>query len=204
MRVSIDLWGVKPFNMGLEVLCLRQEESEANTAEKTAAGTAANLGTTAAGELGALQPFEAREMHAEHLYDPSQLNELLTAAGAGIGGATGAVQTGLERQAATTGNAAGVTKSLDDLAREKLKAGAGVSENVASQDVMGAKPLNQQGAAGMQGLYGENVKGQLAAMGQEASDINAATQASQTGWLQQGEGIANTAANVAKAFQPGM
>ena len=56
----------------------------------------------------------------------------------------------------------------------------------------------------MQGLYGENVKGQLAAMGQEASDINAATQASQTGWLQQGEGIANTAANVAKAFQPGM
>jgi hypothetical protein len=204
MKLSIDLWGAKPFGMGLEVLNLRQEVNEANAAATTAGDTAAGYGTQAAQEGAILNPALARETQAEHAFDPTQLNEMLTAAGAGVGGAMGAAETGLKRQAVTTGNAAGQAKGLDELARERMKTGAGVSEGIASEDVLGAQKLRQEGLQGEQGLYGENVKGQLAAMGQESSDINAATQASQTGWLQQGEGIANTAANVAKAFQPGM
>lgn len=55
----------------------------------------------------------------------------------------------------------------------------------------------------MSGLYGENLKGQLDAMGQVSGDINAATNASKSGWLQNVEGVAKTAAGIAKMFAPG-
>jgi hypothetical protein len=198
MRVkTYDMWGENPFNLGLELLQLRAEVGAAQGAAKTAATTAANLGTQAAGELGQVQPVLQQEMHAEHAYDPTQIDEMLTAAGASTGAATGAADAQMQRQAATTGNAAGTAKSEQELARDRMKTNASVSEGVASQDVQGALALRQAGIAGEQGLYGENLKGQLAAMGQQSADINAATQASQTGWLQQGEGLLNTGANVA-------
>jgi hypothetical protein len=176
---------------------LRAEEGMAKNAAGTAATTAGTLGTQASGELGQLNPFLSREMHAEHLFDPTQTNEMLTAAGAGTGAGIGTAESALQRQNATTGNAAGATKSLQEMARDRMKTGAGVSEGVAAQDVMGAKQLNQEGAAGMSGLYGDNLKGQLSAMGQEAGDINAATEASKTGWVQNVEQGVKTAAEVA-------
>jgi hypothetical protein len=197
MKLVMNVWGDKPFSTGLEILGLRQEANAAMNAAGQAGQTAGTLGTDAASELGQLQPFATREMHAEHLYDPTQTNELLTAAGAGTGAETGAADAALQRTAATSGNAAGAAKGEEELARDRMKANAGVSEGVAAQDVMGAKQLNQQGANLEQGLYGENLKGQLAAMGQQASDINAATQANQTGWMQQAEGLAKTGAGVA-------
>ena len=173
--------------------CLRAEEGAAKAAAGTAAGVGAGLGQTAAGELGAVQPFFSREMHAEHGFDPSQLNEMLTAAGAGTGAAAGAADTEMQRQAASSGNASATSMGQDQLARERMKNAAGVSEGIASQDVMGAKQLNQQGAAGMSGLYGENLKGQLDAMGQVSGDINAAVNANKTGWEQQTEAAIKTA-----------
>jgi hypothetical protein len=146
-----------------------------------------------------LDPIYRREETAQHAYDPSQINELLTAAEAGTGAAQGAAQTGLERQAATTGNASAETKSLQELARDKMKADAGASEGIAGQDVQGALNLRQQGIQGESGLYGENLKGQLAAMGQQSSDINAATQASGQGWMQNAMGLAKTGAGIAGA-----
>jgi hypothetical protein len=183
---------------GQVALCIRQLSNEATSAEGTASTTAGNLGSQAASEAGQLNPFAYREMHAEHEFDPNQTNELLTAAGAGAGAATGAEQADLTRQAATTGNASAVSKGLDDAAMSRMKSAAGASEGVAAQDVMGAKQLNQQGANLEAGLYGTNVKGQLDAMGQEASDINAATNANNSGWMQQGMALANTGANIAK------
>jgi hypothetical protein len=53
----------------------------------------------------------------------------------------------------------------------------------------------------MSGLYGEDLKGQLAAMGQESADINTEINASKTGWLQDVEGVVNTGANVASAYK---
>lgn len=197
MKLAFNVWNDDGFSTGMELLCIRQITNAAAGDAATAGNTAAALGSQAGSELGQLSPFYQREMSAEHMYDPTQINELLTSAGAGAGAATGAAQTGMERQAATTGNASADTKGLQELARDRMKTAAGTSEGIASQDVLGAKQLNQQGAQGEAGLYGENLKGQLAAMGQQASDLNAETQASQTGWLQQGEGILNTGANVA-------
>src|ERR1035437_183766 len=84
---------------------LRAEEGAAKAAAGTAAGVGAGLGNTAAGELGQVQPFFSREMHAEHGFDPTQLNEMLTAAGAGTGAAAGAADTEMQRQAGSSGNA---------------------------------------------------------------------------------------------------
>ena len=195
MKFSFDIWGTKPFSTGLEMLCLRAEQGAADAAEASARDTGAKLGTSAAGELGQLNPFMSREMHAEHLFDPNQMNEMLTHAGLGAGAEAGTLTTAMQRQNAVTGNAAGGTKALQELGRDRMKADAGVSEGVAAQDVMGAKQLQQQGAQGMSGLYGENLKGQLDAMGQVSGDINAAVNANKTGYLQQQEDISNTVSN---------
>jgi hypothetical protein len=197
---GLELVSEKSFNYeGPVALCIRQLVNQAEGAANTAGNVGAGLGGQAATEGAQLNPFYAQEMKAEHAYDPTQINEMLTAAGAGVGGAAGAATTEAKRNAATTGNASAGTAALDSIARERMKTGAGVSEGVAANDVTGALGLRQAGAAGESGLYGENIHGQLAAMGQQATDINAATQASQTGWLQQAEGIANTGANIAKA-----
>ena len=157
------------------------------------AGQQYNQANTAAGQYGSaataagaqLSPFFNQEMKATHLYDPNQINEMLTAADAGAGGATGAHtgEAGLEAQ--RTHNASGFTKTLDDVARDKSKALAGASEGIAAQDVMGAKQLNQQGAQGLQGLYGTDVNAQMKAMGQANEDINTemATQQAGPTWL---------------------
>jgi len=198
---GLELISEKSFEYeGPVALCIRQLQNQAQTAATTAGTTAGNLGTQAAGEAAQLNPFAYREMHAEHLYDPNQLNEMMTAAGAGAGAATGAEQADLTRQAAASGNASAASKGLDDAALARMKAAAGNSEAVAAQDVAGAKQLNQEGAQLEQGLYGENLKGQLDAMGQQSQDINAATNASKTGWLQNAEGILSTGANIAKGI----
>ena len=141
------------------------------------AGTVAGQFGSQAGTEGAqLNPFLTQEMKAQHGLTPGQQNEMLTASEAGAGGALGSLGAGIQNQASRTGNATGVGKTLDEMARDRSKAAAGASEGIAAQDVLGAQKLNQEGAAGMQGLYGQNVQGQLGAMKQQSGDISAASQ----------------------------
>jgi hypothetical protein len=146
----------------------------------------ATYGSNATAEGAQLNPFFNQELKATHGYTPGQENELLTAANAGAGAATGAEQSALVNNAARTGNATGVGKSLDEMARDRSKAAAGASEGIAAQDVMGAKQENQAGAAGMQGLYGTNVNAQLGAMKQSAANLTGLEQAQTQApsWLQ--------------------
>ena len=139
------------------------------------AGTVAGQFGSQAGTEGAqLNPFFTQEMRAQHGLTPGQQNEMLTASEAGAGGALGGLGAGIQNNASRTGNATGVGKTLDEMARDRAKAAASSSEGIAAQDVMGAKQEQQQGAAGMQGLYGTNVGGQLSAMKQQGQDISAA------------------------------
>ena len=176
-------------------LCDRNLQASATSNAATAGNTAAGYGSQAGSESSQLNPFYSQEMKATHGFTPGQTNELLTAAGAGTGGATGALQGQAQLEGARTRNASGFTKSLDEAARDKNKALSANSEGVAAQDVMGAKQLNQQGAAGMQGLYGTNVGAQLKAMGQQNEDINTAITAGNSGWLQNATALANTASS---------
>src|SRR5208282_35557 len=147
------------------------------------AGQAAGQYGSQAGTEGAqLNPFFAQEMKAQHALTPGQENEMMTAAEAGSGGAFGGEQGEMARQAAITGNSTTMGKSLDEIARNRAKAAAGASEGIAAEDIAGAQKLRQEGAAGMQGLYGTNVGAQLGAMKQQGTDIQDASQMDQ-GWL---------------------
>lgn len=152
-------------------------------------------GSTASGEGAQLNPFYSQEMKATHSLSPEQANEMLTAAEAGSGGAFGGAEGQINRDAARTGNATSVTKSLDEMARDRAKVAAGSSEGIAAQDVAGAKQLNQEGAAGMQGLYGTNVGAQLGAMKQSGEDLKnlSAAQQQAPGWLQ---GLKNVSSGI--------
>jgi hypothetical protein len=178
-------------------LCNRAAASQAKGAASAAGNTASQLGTTSQNELGTLTPFFQREMKAEHLYDPTQMNELLTAAEAPNAAVTGTAQAEAEGNAARTHNATALTKTLQEMQRDKMKADAGASEGIAAQDVMGAKNLNQEGAAGEGGLYGENLKGQLAAMGAQGNDINSEIEAGKSGWLQNMTGVISSLGSLA-------
>ena len=145
------------------------------------AGTVAGQFGSQAGTEGAqLNPFLTQEMKAQHGLTPGQQNEMLTASEAGAGGALGGLGAGIQNNAARTGNATGVGKTLDEMARDRSKAAAGASEGIAAQDVGLAKQMNQAGAQGMQGLYSTNTAGQLNAMKQQSGDISAAANMTQS------------------------
>ena len=146
---------------------MKNQANQAGTVE-------GQFGSQAGAEGAQLNPFLTQEMKETHGLDPNQQNEMLTASEAGAGGALGGLGAGIQNNAARTGNATGVGKTLDEMARDRSKAAAGSSEAIAAQDVGMAKQANQQGAAGMQGLYGTNVSGQLNAMKQQGQDISAA------------------------------
>lgn len=183
----------------------RWAQSQAKNAATTDTNTAGQLQGEAQGEHAQLSPFFSQEMHAEHGYDPTQLNELLTAAEAGSGAAAGDVAAKTNDLAARTRNASGFTKSLQEQARDRDKAAAGASEGIAAADVGAAKDLNQAGARGLQGLYGTDTTGMLDAMGQRTKDVNAEVDAGKSGWLQNTLDTVKTIGDVAGKFKvPGM
>ena len=194
MILALMFQGVIPMFLGLGG---GQFLPQAQAAQKQAVQTAGQYGSTASGEGAQLNPFYSQEMRAQHSMTPDQENELLTAADAGAGGAFGGAEGQINRDAARTGNATTLTKSLDEMARERAKTGAATSEGIAAQDVAGAKTLNQQGAAGMQGLYGTNVGAQLNAMKQNAEDIKLENDVKGQNWIQQLDQIAKFGGDVA-------
>lgn len=183
-------------------LCVRKIQQQAENNATAAGNTATGYGSAASADSANVTPFFNQEMKAQHLFDPGQINEMLTSAGAGTGAAEGAVEGQAGLEAARTRNASGFTKTLDEAARNRMKTAAGTSEGIAAQDVMGAKELNQKGAEGLAGLYGTNVNAQLKAMGQQNEDLGTALQAGQTGWYQNMLGGINAAAGTLKALGP--
>jgi hypothetical protein len=183
---------------GPVAFCVRGAVSTENQLAKEAETAAGEYGGEAATAGAQLMPFYSQEMRAQHSMDPTQIGEQLTMMGAGTGGALGAEEGMATEEAARTRNASGFAKTLDEAARAREKAAAGMAEGVAGKDVAGALALRQAGAAGMAGERGEDINAQLKAMGQSAEDTMNAVQASQTGWfqnLQQGMNMVNQTAS---------
>lgn len=199
MRIILALLfqGVMPMFLGLAG---GQYNSTAKSNEAAAQDAASGFGSQAATENAQLNPFFTQEMRATHGYTPGQENEMLTAAESGAGAAFGGAGAEAERNAARTGNATAVTKSLDEMAREKAKSAAGASEGIAAQDVAGAKQENQEGAAGMQGLYGTNVNAQLGAMKQANADVSTEQATKGANWLTQLNQLNSLGGGIAKDF----
>lgn len=179
-------------------LCDRAAQGAAKNAAATAGGVAAGDQASAGTEHSTLDPFFRHEMGAEHLFTPGQNDELLTAAGAGSGAVAGSEAAALNRNAAATNNQTALTKSLGDAARDRMKSAAGASEGIAAQDVLGAKQLNQEGAAGESGLFNTDTDAALKAMGLQTNDINTQLEAGKSGWLQNMNATLSTLGNLAK------
>lgn len=169
---------------GSVALCDRWAQGQDKKNAATAGDLASRTGEQANTEHTMLGNVYQKEANAEHLFDPTQLNEILTSAGVGNAAATSSAQHDADSLAARTRNASGFTKSLQEMARDKQKAAAGVGENVATQDVLGAKQLNQEGISGMSHLFDSDSSEQLKAMGLQAQDTAAEVEAGKSGWLQ--------------------
>lgn len=182
-KLSSLNWGGEGF-ASYEGRLDRAAQRMAKSAEEDAANSAAQSRQNAASERSVLTPFYRQEMNAQHLYTPEQTNELLNYAGAATAG-SGAAATGeAASEAARTRNTSGFSSALDKNARDRAALMSQANLGVGAQDVMGAKQLNQEGAAGMMGLEGMDTKAMLEAMGQRAEDINAYVNAGKSGWFQ--------------------
>lgn len=183
--------------------CDRWAQGAAQNATNNAENVAAQTGANAESEEAAVTPFLQSEMKATHGFTPGQTNELLTNELSGLGAASGAADEQAKLQGMRTRNASGFTKALDENSRNRMKAAAAGSEGIAAQDVMQAKQENQEGAAGLQGLFGENLGAQEKAMGNEANDIEDEVKAGQSGWLQNLTGVLSTLNGSASAAMQG-
>lgn len=170
-------------------LCDRAAQTQATNAGEEAQGVAGTEQAEAQGIQGTLTPTLEGWLTAQHSMSPTQLNEMLTFAGAGTGGATGALGERTELEAARTGNTAGFQSSLDAMAQNRQQALAKASEGIAAQDVQGAL-ARQQMAAGELGKEGEvDTSAALKAMGLQTEDINAEVEAGKSGWFQNMTGL---------------
>jgi hypothetical protein len=201
-RLSSLTWGGADYP-SYEGRLDRAAQGQAKTAANTAANVAGSEESQANAAQGALTPFYRSEMSAQHGFDPGQTQELLNYAGAGVGG-SGAAATGeAASEAARTRNTSGFSSALDQNARQRQQEMATVNAGVGAQDVMGAKALNQEGAQGEAGLYGTDTSAMLSAMGQVPADINAETQAGNSGWFENLTNGIGAGANLIKALKTG-
>ena len=177
-----------------------------NAAKQSATGAGATAGTLfgeGQGIQSQLLPFFRGEMGASHAFTPTQLNELLTAAGAGTGGAAGSIGSEASLSAARTGNSAALPTLMDKIARAKTQGLAKANESIAATDVNETLKRQQEGAAGMGELYGADTGSALKAMGLQQDAIGNEIKAASTGgWMRNFlgslESLSNTGLNAAK------
>jgi len=109
----------------------------------------------------------------------------LTSALAGTGGATAGLTGAAGKMAGTTRNPMGFSSALDAAARERDKAAAGVGERVMANNADVKLKQQQQGAEGLSGLYGMDVRGQTENAALIPKDIEQQMNAAKYGWMQQ-------------------
>jgi hypothetical protein len=176
---------------------MRSAVNQATNSYNTAANTASGLGQDAAGISSSLTPFLTQEMlHPQGLGQQGIGDEEAAALG-GAGGAASGLTGQAEQRAAASHNAGGYQAALSDAARSRDKAAAGASEGIASGNEQDKMQQQQQGAAGLGGMYKTDTSGMLDAMGQEAPDVNAEVNASKTGWLQDAGSMIQDAGGIA-------
>ena len=188
-------------------LCDRAASNAAKTNAATAGNVASQEGSSANAIGSQLTPFYRQEMNATHAFTPEQTGELLNYAEGPAAGSAATTAGKAASEAARTRNTSGFSSALDQAARNRNQAVGTASEGIGAEDIMGAKQLNQEGAAGMSGLYGVDMNAMLKAMGQQNEDVNTEIQAGKSGWFQNlMNGIATVSGagkNVASALSGG-
>jgi hypothetical protein len=155
--------------------------NQALNAGTTAASTGAGYGAGAAGVNSQLLPFLTRELNNPQGFTQQQQGAMLGAAEGGAGGSTAGLTTEANLASARDRNSGGFSGALDDAARQKDKALAGVSEGIAAKSAGLQNEQQQAAAGGLAGMQSLDTNAQLKAMGLVPEDVNAATKAYGTG-----------------------
>ena len=180
---------------------MRSAVNQASAAYNQANNTSATLGGEAQGIGANLTPFLTQEMLHPQGIGQTGLSAETGAALAGAGGAMSAFNGEAAQRAGASRNAGGFQAALDDASRQRMKAAAGSSEGIQAQNENLKQTQQQEGAKGLQGMYGTDTSGMLNSQGQEANDINAEVNANKTGWLQNTLGITNAASGLILALK---
>ena len=176
--------------------------NQATQAGKTATGVGGTYGSEAGTLQAGLIPTLEREAAGGMGLTPTQKAQELTAAEQGAGGAAGSIAGGAGLTAARTRNSAALSGVQDAAARARTQAGSNANLAIENQSTNLANQRQQAGLNALQGLYGTDVRAQLGAMGIVPEDVNAATNASKVGWLQDVESGVDTATGAFKALYP--
>lgn len=169
----------------------------AQGAASTAAGTATGYGSGASSIGSTLVPELTKEATNPTGFNPTDLNSMLVAGQQGAGGANAGITGQANLEAARTHNTGGLSAVLGEAARAKTRANSESALGVQGANAQLKEKQRQSGISGLEGMYGTDVGAQLKAQGLVPEDIDAWTKASQTGPLQDVEGIIGTLAGAA-------
>lgn len=160
----------------------RAAANEAQQAQKTAAGNAAQYGQQASSIYGPLNA-EATQLTQSTGYDPTTLAAITNAGMGANNAAFGNAESQIKRTAARSGNGAGTAGQEDTLAQEKGISGGQEAGNIQISNADFANKQRLTGLNLLNSMYGQNVNAQLGQQGNQTSNIG--TQASASpGWAQ--------------------
>jgi hypothetical protein len=182
-----------------DIAGIRAATGAAQNAALTAAQTGAGYGAQAGGIGGMLVPYLESSITNPQGFGPAAENAMLVQGLEGAGGAASGIAGEAGLRAARSRNVGGATGVLDEAAREKMRTSAGVGLDVATKNAMLQQQQRSQAQQQLEGLYGTDVGAQLKAQSLVPEDINAWTNASKTGWLQNVEGVMGAVGGMAGA-----
>lgn len=181
--ISDALFGTQP------IAGIRAATSAAKGAAETAAGTANTYGTEASDIGSMLIPELSREATNPQGLNPTDLNAMLVAGQEGAGGANAGIAGQANLTAARTRNSGALSAVLDEAARARSRASSSSALNVQGMNANLKEKQRQAGLSGLESVRGGDVNAQLKAEGLVPEDINAWTNASKAGWLQNTMGV---------------
>ena len=152
------------------------------TAATTAGNVGAGYGAGSAGINASLLPFLTRELNNPQGYTQQQQGAMLGAAEGGAGGSTAGLTTEANLASARARNSGGFSGALDQTARDKDKALAGTSEDIASKSADLQQQQQQGAASGLSSLENMDTSAQLKAMGLVPEDLDAQANLNKTNW----------------------
>lgn len=181
-------------------LCDRAAQASAKDASKTAGGAAATYGAEAGGLQTTLVPTLERDITNAPGFDPIGLGDMKTEAEATSAGALGASREGSRLRAIRTGNPAATGSEEVAMAGETARAGGSALQRILAKNAE-LKATQREGAIkGMEGLIGEDIKGQAEQADVQQTAIKNQIEAGKTGWLQNALAIAKTGADLTNAY----
>lgn len=168
---------------------MRSAVNQASNAYNTASASANQYGGAGNQIASNLIPGLEREAATPQGYTPEQLNQQLVAGEQGAGGANAGITGQANLQAARSRNTAGYTAALDAASRNKTRQLSQNALDIQNRSADVGLQRQAQAQKELGGLYGTDVNANLEAQGLLPRDVQAETQAGQSGWFQNMTGL---------------